>query len=159
MKKVIIALALAVCAAPAVYAQAPQAQQEAKKAIDKNAPKFAFTGGETYNFGSVTDQKDVEYTFKFKNVGKTPLIITNASGSCGCTVPEFDKQPVLPGKTGEIRVTFHTAGKSGPQDKTVYIQSNAPVNVPNSERYELHIKGTVTPAAQQSAGTTAPAKG
>ena len=156
MKKVIIALALAICAAPAVYAQAPQVQ-ETKVTMDKNAPKFSFIGGDSYDYGTVNDQKDVEHVFKFKNVGKTPLIIANASGSCGCTVPEFDKQPVLPGKMGEVRVTFHTAGKSGPQDKSVYIQSNAPANVAGSERYELHIKGTVTPAAQEKA--VAPAHG
>jgi len=160
MKKVIFALAFAACST-ASFAQmpAPQAQdmgKETAKKVDKNAPKFEFIGGDTHDFGNLTDQKDAEYFFKFKNVGKTPLIITNASASCGCTVPEFPKEPVLPGKTGQLKVTFHTAGKSGPFDKTVFIQSNAASNT-SGDRYELHIKGAVTPGAQT--GSNAPAKG
>jgi hypothetical protein len=163
MKKTIIALAIALCVAPAVYAQTPQApvpqaQEQVKPAVDKNAPKFSFMGGDTHDFGNLTDQKDGEYNFKFKNTGKTPLIIGNASASCGCTVPEFPKQPILPGKTGEIKVTFHTAGKSGPFQKTIWIQSNAPSNV-TGDRYEIYIKGSVTPGGQQTSGTVTPQKG
>jgi hypothetical protein len=152
MKKVMFALALFAASATGAMAQNATPQQEAVKKMDKNAPKFAFVGGEVHDFGNLTDQKDGEYTFQFKNSGKTPLIITNASASCGCTVPEFPKQPILPGKTGQIKVTFHTAGKSGPFDKTVFIMSNASAE---NERYELHIKGSVTPAAQAAT----PAKG
>lgn len=147
MKKVLFALAIAaasISAAP-VFAQAPQ--ETVKKAVDKNAPKFEFVGGETHDFGTLTDTKNGEYTFSFKNSGKTPLVITGASASCGCTVPEFPKEPILPGKKGEIKVTYNTAGKSGPFDKTVYIQSNAPSNVVG-DRYEIHIKGSVTPSAK-----------
>lgn len=159
MKKVFFALAFAACSMSVLpsYAQTP-APQEAAKKVDKNAPKFQFTGGETHDFGNLTDQKNAEYTFQFKNVGKTPLIITNASASCGCTVPEFPKEPILPGKTGAIKVTFNTAGKSGPFDKTVYIQSNAPANVPG-DRYEIHIKGAVTPGASTGSNATTPVKG
>ena len=161
MKKVIFALAIAVCTTSATFAQmpAPQATDAAKK-VDKNAPKFEFAGGEMHDFGNLTDQKDAEYTFQFKNTGKTPLIITNASASCGCTVPEFPKEPILPGKKGQIKVTFHTAGKSGPFDKAVYIMSNAPSNTGSTDnRYEIHIKGAVTPGAQTGGNVTAPAKG
>lgn len=146
MKKVMLALALMTATFSGAYAQAPQQATAAK--LDKNAPKFEFKGGETHDFGNLTDQKDGEYVFQFKNVGKTPLIITNASASCGCTVPEFPKEPILPGKTGQIKVTYHTAGKSGPFDKTVFIMSNA---TSDKERYELHIKGSVTPSAQAGA--------
>jgi hypothetical protein len=155
MKKVMLALAVAAFTATGAMAQTPAApQQEAVKTIDKNAPKFSFVGGETYDFGNLTDQKDAEHVFQFKNTGKTPLIITNASASCGCTVPEFPKEPIMPGKTGAIKVTFHTAGKSGPFNKTVFINSNASAA---QERYEIYIKGSVTPAAQAAA--PAPAKG
>ena len=159
MKKVIFALAIAVFSVTAASAQAPAAQaQEAVKKVDKNAPKFEFAGGETHDFGNLTDQKDAEYVFQFKNGGKTPLIITNASASCGCTVPEFPKEPILPGKKGEIKVTFHTAGKSGPFQKTVFIQANAPSNVAG-DRYEIYIKGAVTPGAQTGSNVTTPTKG
>ena len=155
MKKVIFAFAIAVASATltTAYAQAPQ---ETIKKADANAPKFNFTGGETHDFGNLTDQKDAEYTFQFQNTGKTPLIITNASASCGCTVPEFPKEPILPGKKGQLKVTFHTAGKSGPFQKTVFIQSNA---ASDKERYEIYIKGAVTPMASPAAGTNAPQKG
>lgn len=149
MKKVMLALAIAAFTATGAMAQNatanPAPQQDAVKKLDKNAPKFSFVGGETYDFGNLTDQKDAEHIFTFKNVGKTPLIISNASASCGCTVPEFPKEPVMPGKTAQIKVTFHTAGKNGPFNKTVYIMSNAS---PERERYEIYIKGSVTPGAQ-----------
>jgi hypothetical protein len=160
MKKVIFALAFFACST-AAFAQTPAPTskdlgKEVAQKVDKNAPKFEFIGGESHDFGNLTDQKDAEYVFQFKNVGKTPLIITNASASCGCTVPEFPKEPILPGKKGQLKVTFHTAGKSGPFDKAVYIQSNAPSNI-SGDRYELHIKGAVTPGAQT--GSNVPAKG
>jgi hypothetical protein len=148
MKKVMLALAIAAFSATGAMAQNAAPQQEQVKQMDKNAPKFSFIGGETYDFGNVNDQKDVEHIFQFKNVGKTPLIITNASASCGCTVPEWPKEPVMPGKIGQLKVTFHTAGKSGPIQKSIYIISNA---TPDKERYEIYIKGTVTPAAQAAA--------
>ena len=158
MKKVLFALAIAAFSATAVSAQTPTPSPAPAAAakVDRNAPKFQFIGGETHDFGNLTDQKDAEYTFKFKNVGKTPLIIANASASCGCTVPEFPKEPVLPGKMGQIKVTFHTAGKSGPFQKTVFIQSNA---MSDKERYEIFIKGAVTPGAPATGAQAAPAKG
>jgi archaellum component FlaG (FlaF/FlaG flagellin family) len=154
MKKVIFALAFAACTSTVAFAQmpTPKAGEVAKK-VDKNAPKFEFIGGETHDFGNLTDQKNAEYVFRFKNVGKTPLIISNASASCGCTVPEFPKEPILPGKVGQLKVTYNTAGKSGPFDKAVYIQSNAPSNI-GGDRYELHIKGSVTPGAQTGSNVT-----
>jgi len=160
MKKMILALALLACTGGAAFAQMPAPKDQGAattKPVDKNAPKFEFIGGETHDFGNLTDQKDAEYVFQFKNTGKTPLIIANASASCGCTVPEFPKEPILPGKKGQLKVTFHTAGKSGPFDKAIYIQSNAPSNVAG-DRYELHIKGSVTPGATTGSNVT-PAKG
>lgn len=157
MKKMILALAL-LAGTGSAFAQMPAPKEQgpqATKPVDKNAPKFEFVGGETHDFGNLTDQKDAEYVFQFKNTGKTPLIIANASASCGCTVPEFPKEPVLPGKKGSLKVTFHTAGKSGPFDKAIYIQSNAPSNNA-SERYELHIKGSVTPGAATGSNVSTP---
>jgi hypothetical protein len=157
MKKMILALALLACTGSA-FAQMPAPKEQgaaATKPVDKNAPKFEFIGGETHDFGNLTDQKNAEYVFQFKNVGKTPLIIANASASCGCTVPEYPKEPILPGKKGQLKVTFNTAGKSGPFDKAIYIQSNAPSNVAG-DRYELHIKGSVTPGASTGSNVTAP---
>jgi hypothetical protein len=151
MKKVLFALAFVAFGTVAAQAQAPQ-QKTAK--VDNKAPRFQFIGGETHDFGTLKEGPSATYVFQFKNVGKEPLIITNASASCGCTVPEFPKEPILPGKKGQLKVTYNTAGKSGPFDKTVFIQSNAPSNVAG-DRYELHVKGNVVPGNQTSATTPA----
>jgi hypothetical protein len=102
-----------------------------------NAPEFKFEK-EEYNFGTIKQGDKVTYEFKFTNVGKDPLIITGATGSCGCTVPEYPKEPIKKGQSGVIKVTFNSAGKMGAQDKTVTITSNAktPTKI-------LHVKGTV----------------
>ena len=61
-----------------------------------------------YNFGTISEGEKVEYNFRFKNTGKKPLIITNASASCGCTVPEKPEKPVMPGETSFIKVVFNS---------------------------------------------------
>lgn len=145
MKKILLALALVAgtVAANAQTAPAPQTATPAPQ--DKNAPKFQFIGGETHDFGTVAESGDISYEFEFKNTGKTPLIITQANASCGCTTPDFSKDPVLPGKKGKIKVVYHTQGRPGPFAKTVFIQSNAQTPA-GKDKYELFIKGTVTPA-------------
>lgn len=156
MKKLFVTLFLAV-AAYGVNAQAPAAatpQQAAPAAKDnKNAPKFKFQE-ETHDFGTIKEGPVAETTFEFKNVGKEPLIIQSASASCGCTTPEWPKEPILPGKKGKIVVHYNTQGRVGPFTKDIYIVSNA---VSEKERYELHIKGTVQAAAAAPAPAT-PAK-
>jgi len=140
MKKLLFALALTV-GAYGVQAQAPAAPD-----ANKNAPKFQFIGGETHDFGTIPEGPAVTHEFKFKNVGKEPLIIQGATASCGCTTPSFSKDPVMPGKTGTITVQYNTQGRPTPFTKTVYIQSNA-VNPAGKDRYEIYIKGNVTPSA------------
>jgi len=66
--------------------------------------------------------------FVFTNTGSEPLIISNAKGSCGCTVPEWPKTPIAPGETGEIAIEFNSKGKKGKQTKTVTIQANTDPN-------------------------------
>src|SRR5207302_3236285 len=78
-----------------------------------------------YNFGRVTEGEKVEYSFRFRNTGKKPLVITNTSASCGCTVPEKPEKPILPGETGFIKVVFNSKGKAGHNEKTVTVISNA----------------------------------
>ena len=74
------------------------------------------------------------------------MIITNAQGSCGCTVPEWPKEPIKKGEAGKIHVTFNSAGKMGLQDKTITITSNA-----KTSPVVLHIKGNIEAAATQEA--------
>jgi hypothetical protein len=78
-----------------------------------------------HDFGNVKEGDIVEYDFAFVNNGRTPLIISNAEGSCGCTVPEYQHDPIAPGKGGEIKVRFNSKGKSGHQEKTVFITTNS----------------------------------
>lgn len=111
-------------------------------AQNENAPRFDFKGGDTHDFGEVPEGPKAVHVFKFTNVGKEPLIIMSASASCGCTVPTWPKQPILPGKTGELKVEYNTQGRVGPINKDIYIRSNA-ANPDNKEVYELHIKGMV----------------
>lgn len=139
MKKLFITLSFLALGIVAVQTQTAQAQTSA--ANNPNAPKFKFKdANDTHDFGTIAEGPIAEYKFAFENVGKEPLIIQNASASCGCTTPEWPKQPILPGKSGVITVRFNTQGRVGPFMKDVYIQSNAAADRP---RYELHIKGTV----------------
>jgi len=93
---------------------------------------------EEYNFNTIKQGESVTRDFSFTNTGKEDIIITNAQGSCGCTVPIWPKEPIKKGAKGVIKVTFNSAGKMGLQDKTVTITSNAK----NSPRV-IHLKGTV----------------
>lgn len=143
MKKLIIAMMCLTAGIVGVHTHvAAQTQQAA--ATDPNAPKFDFKNGDTFDFGTVTEGPNAEHKFTFRNAGKSPLIITNASASCSCTVPAWPKEPILPGKSGDITVSFTTKGHVGPFIKDVYVQSNA---MKSNERYTLHIKGTVVAAS------------
>jgi Protein of unknown function (DUF1573) len=91
-----------------------------------------------YDFGKITEGEIVEYNFRFKNSGTKPLIITNASASCGCTVPEKPEKPIEVGDTGFIKVKFNSEKKVGMTHKNVTVSSNAQPTFP-----ELLIKGEV----------------
>ncbi len=81
---------------------------------------------EIHNFGNVNVGTDNPYSFVFTNTGKEPLLITNAKGSCGCTVPSWPKDPIMPGATGKIDVVYKpNKGQAGkPQEKTVTVTAN-----------------------------------
>jgi hypothetical protein len=78
-----------------------------------------------HDFGTVHEGEILEYDFHFKNGGQSPLIIGSAAGSCGCTVADYPHEPVQPGQEGIMKVKFNTTGKSGYQEKSVTISSNA----------------------------------
>lgn len=77
-----------------------------------------------HDFGTIAQGENVSHIFKFTNTGKTDLLIANAKGSCGCTVPEYPRTPIKPGESGEMKVTFSSAGRNGMQSKTVDITTN-----------------------------------
>lgn len=91
--------------------------------ININIPEIKFEE-EVFDFGKITQGEVVSHDFKFKNIGKTNLIISGASGSCGCTVPKWPKEPILSGKEGKLNVVFSSEGKKGLMEKTVTVITN-----------------------------------
>ena len=133
MKKIFILSVLCMIALTSVFAQATD---------DKQAEiKFEKT---TYNFGTFPEKDGkVSCVFKFKNTGNASLIIHQAIASCGCTVPKYTKEPIKPGESGEITVTYNGAGKfPGRFQKTITLRTNG-----KSEITRLIIKGDMMPAA------------
>ncbi len=82
-----------------------------------------------HNFGGMHQGETAGYEFEFTNNGKTPLFITSATGSCGCTVPDYPHDAVQPGKSAIMKVTFNSAGKTGHQEKSVTIHTNTVRNI------------------------------
>lgn len=77
-----------------------------------------------HDFGTIKQGEQVECVFKVTNTGKEPLILEEAHGSCGCTVPEYPKDPIPAGESRDIKVKFNSTGKKGAQSKTVTITAN-----------------------------------
>jgi hypothetical protein len=104
----------------------------AEKPAERPAEKPAFTGPLTsvkfeksaHDFGTIKQETKNNYKFKFKNTGSSPLIIENAQGSCGCTVPEYPKEPIAPGASAFITVEYSPGKQQGANTKTVTITAN-----------------------------------
>lgn len=93
-------------------------------AQDNNSAKIVVPE-DTYDFGTIKEgDGNVSHVFIVKNTGSAPLVITRVVSSCGCTTPEFTKEPIAPGKTGEIKVIYNPSGRVYPFNKTVSIYSN-----------------------------------
>ena len=103
-----------------------------------------------YDFGMIDQGDVVSHTYMFTNTGTEPLIISNAKGSCGCTIPKWPKDPIAPGETGEMLVEFNSKGKKGNQNKKVTITANT-----NPAQSFIYLKGNVN--APEGAEGTEPA--
>jgi hypothetical protein len=110
--------------------------QQTAEATSPNAAEISFEK-ETHDFGIIAYEGDGVYEFRFTNTGKQPLIITNARGSCGCTVPTYSREPIKPGESGSIKVAYDTK-RVGGFTKTVTVESNA-----STPTRILTIKGNV----------------
>lgn len=121
MKK---ALALALSLTLAGFAA--QAQSSAATAAKEkvSGPAITFTESK-YDFGKIKSGDVVKHVFKFKNTGTAPLVISNIGVSCGCTTPNWSKDPIAPGKSGTITAEFNSTGKMGMQSKVLTVESNA----------------------------------
>lgn len=91
-----------------------------------------------YNFGEIQEGEVIEHVFQFTNIGKVPLIISDARSTCGCTVPKWSKEPIAPGETSEISVQFNSTNKSGQQNKPITITANT-----YPAETVVHLKGVV----------------
>lgn len=138
MKKVALTIIAALGFATAGVAQTTAATP------NPNAAEITFKK-DVHDFGTIKNGADASYEFEFTNTGKEPLIITDAKGSCGCTVPQWPKEPIMPGKVGKIKVTYDSK-RTGKIDKKVTITSNA-----KTATKEIFIKGEVlAPEAQEN---------
>lgn len=119
----------------------------------ETGPKIEFEK-EVHDYGTIENGANGECTFEFKNTGNAPLIISNAKGSCGCTVPQWPQEPIAPGATAQIKVKYDTK-RAGAINKSVTITSNA-VNEPTKV---IRIKGNVksVPTSGAPVNTTGPA--
>lgn len=94
-----------------------------------------------YDFGNVKENGGpVSHEFTFTNNGDGNLLIIDATATCGCTKPEYPKQPIAPGKKGKIKVTYNPAGRPGPIDRTVTVKTNG-----SPKKVRLKIVGNVIP--------------
>jgi archaellum component FlaG (FlaF/FlaG flagellin family) len=132
---------------------------KAQDVAPKSKAEIEFVN-DVHDFGNLMQNGDATTEFVFKNTGTEPLIISNAKGSCGCTVPSWPKEPIMPGKTGSIKVKYDSK-RVGPINKSVTISSNAS----NEAEKVLRIKGNIealpegelTPVKETPAG--APVEG
>ncbi|MCR4604307.1 MAG: DUF1573 domain-containing protein [Prevotella sp.] len=126
MKKLLLFSLLLICGITTAMAQKP-----AEIKFDKV----------THNFGKFSEKEPImTCTFAFTNVGEQPLVINQAMASCGCTVPNYTKEPIQPGKTGEIKVTYNGTGKAlGHFKKSITVRTNGAVEISR-----LYIEGDMT---------------
>ncbi len=93
----------------------------------------------TKDFGTIPEGQKVEVSFRFRNTGASPLVITQVRPSCGCTVAEQPKEPVAPGAEGHITATFNSEGHTGINRKTLFVTANTR----GSQNYSLHFSVVV----------------
>jgi hypothetical protein len=134
MRKTVCSIGLMLCVALGVNAQ----ETTTPNPVNPNAPKFKFES-EVVDYGTIDHNADGNREFTFVNVGKEPLIITNAVGSCGCTTPVWPKEPIKPGASAVIKVHYAT-DRVGAFEKTVTLTSNA-----DTPSKVIKIKGVVKP--------------
>ncbi len=117
MKKILLIMLIG------IFSISINGQTEEAIKMDYSGPVFEFEN-EVIDYGDILKNSDGNRVFKFKNIGKSPLIISSIKSSCGCTVPSKPEEPIMPGETGEIKVKYAT-NRVGPFSKTITINSNA----------------------------------
>ncbi len=132
---------------PADQANAASTVGDKSKALPKTTIKWEET---SHDFGNIAEGDRAEYTFKFTNVGSEPLIIENCKAGCGCTVPTWPKEPILPGKSDLIKVSFNSSGKPGMQSKDVTVTANTE-NINSKLTIKANVAGKTGATSPQEA--------
>lgn len=127
----------------------PTVDNNATVIPENTGPKTSIQFAEMeHDFGTIEQNTTNPKTFTFTNTGNEPLIISDAKGSCGCTVPEYPRQPIAPGETGEIKVVYSPGTQANQQTKSVTITANT-----EPATTVLRIKANVTPSANATTGS------
>ncbi len=92
------------------------------------------------DMGKVPEGRSVEVTFRFRNSGNRPLVISNVSASCGCTIPEKPEQPFAPGQEGTIRAKFNSQGHVGENNKSVYVNANTKTSTMSELKFHVTVE-------------------
>ena len=114
-------------------------------AIAGKSARISFKETGIHNFGTITEGDTVEHTYSFANTGELPLVINNITASCGCTTPDWPREPVAPGAESTVKVRFNSRGKAGEQNKTVTVYANTdPATTDISFKVLVKPKSTTT---------------
>lgn len=151
MKKVIVLSVLSLSlmtfscnenAAKKIKTENLELAKERDEEIKIGGPELQFEKTE-HDFGVINEGDVVETVFSFTNSGKSELIITSAKGSCGCTVPEWPREPIMPGEKGQIKVKFNSDRKPNLQQKNITLVTNT-----DQGKEIIKIKAQVTPKSK-----------
>ena len=150
MKRIILSFSIVLCALVALQAQtaAQPAVSQPADAVNPNAPVITFSKI-VHDYGTIYKGGDGNCEFEFKNTGVEPLILSNCQSSCGCTVPDWPKEPILKGKSAVIKVKY-ASERLGAINKTITVTSNA-----SNSPIVLKIIGNVI---EKTDGTVVPEK-
>jgi hypothetical protein len=109
-------------------------------AFQSNAQGAIKFKAEKHDFGKIVEGTQASYSFEFTNTGKAPVVISNVQPSCGCTTPEWTREPIMPGKTGQVTTSYNSAVRPGNFNKTITVVNNGEVS-----QIILTIQGSVEP--------------
>lgn len=107
--------------------------------IDPENPPVIVFEKTTHEFGEIVQGEQVKYNFRFTNDGKSPLVLASVEPGCGCTATEWPREPIAPGESGKIMVTFDSEGRSGDQKKVITVKANT-----DPSTTVIYLKGYVT---------------
>ncbi|MCZ2476294.1 DUF1573 domain-containing protein [Aquirufa ecclesiirivi] len=97
---------------------------------------------EKHDFGTIAEGIQATYSFEFTNTGNAPVVISNVQPSCGCTTPDWTREPIMPGKTGKVTASYNSTGRPGNFSKTITVINNG-----STSQIILMISGSVKPKA------------